>query len=364
MSARLSILFAGGGTAGHLLPAIATEGSLRKSIASSTPVNLEVTYLSTRTGPERKILHESGARYRIVPKTDLPRKIGIDLFTFPLRLIVALMRALPLVRQVDIVIGFGGYVALPAYLAAFMLRKPLIIHEANALPGLANRVGRRFASRAVANFPIAGWEERDVIGLPIRESIWRIGTLTPEERLEQQQVARSKFGLEKTRKTILVFGGSLGAAKINEALSDCLDRLLANGYQVLHSTGVGKAVIAKRAGYHPVSFISEMEQAYLASDLVIARSGAGTCAEILALGVPAILVPLAIGNGEQHLNANQVAQARGDGSVIVIENKDLDGELLTRSISELIDIPFTSNDVKISAADRLAQMIIEYGFQR
>ena len=364
MSAHLSILFAGGGTAGHLLPAIATEEALRKSAARSSAFELEVTYLSTRTGAERKILEEAHARYRIVPKTDLPRRVSFDLFTFPWRLVVALIRTLPLVRTVDVVIGFGGYVALPAYLAAIVARKPLIIHEANALPGLANRVGRRFAARTLSNFQIAGWEAGDAIGLPIRESIWGIGTLTPVERARAQVNARSKFALESNRKTILVFGGSLGAEKINDAVGAALDGLLAHGYQILHSTGVGKGAIAERAGYHPVAYISEMDQAYLAADLVVARSGAGTCAEILATGVPAILVPLAIGNGEQLLNANEVARRRNNGATRVIENKDLTGESLSRAAKELIDAPLSSNDAVISAADQMAQIIIEYGFPR
>lgn len=364
MSARLSILFAGGGTAGHLLPAIATEAALRKSGVGAATYELEVTYLATRAGAERKILEAENARFRIVPKTDLPRKVGIEMVTFPVRLLVALLRTFPLARKVDVIVGFGGYVALPAYLAAFLARKPLIVHEANALPGLANRVGKRFAARALANFPIASWERSDAIGLPIRESIWRIGTLTGEERARLQLLARSKFGLESIRKTILVFGGSLGAAKINGALSAALDHLLANGYQILHSTGVGKDDIAKRAGYHPVAYISEMDQAYLAADLVIARSGAGTCAEVVASGLPAILVPLAIGNGEQLLNAHQVAQSRKNGSIKVIENKDLTGELLYRAVDELIDIPFSGTHAKISAADQLAQIIVECGLQR
>ena len=188
--------------------------------------------------------------------------------------------------------------------------------------------------------------------------------MTGEERARLQLLARSKFGLESIRKTILVFGGSLGAAKINGALSAALDHLLADGYQILHSTGVGKDDIAKRAGYHPVAYISEMDQAYLAADLVIARSGAGTCAEVVASGLPAILVPLAIGNGEQLLNAHQVAQSRKNGSIKVIENKDLTGELLYRAVDELIDIPFSGTHAKISAADQLAQIIVECGLQR
>ena len=356
MSKQLSILFAGGGTAGHLLPALATEEALSKKLSNQSSVHLQSTYLATRTGAERKILERSKANFCFVPKTDLPRKFGVGLFTFLPRLIYALLRTLPVARRADVVVGFGGYVALPAYLAAYIARKPLIIHEANALPGLANRFGRHLASRALSNFQIPGWEVRDVIGLPIRDSIWKIGALASSDRKRAQEKARTNFGLASDVKTILIFGGSLGAAKLNDALELSLDRIMERGYQVLHSVGEGKSAPPRKFGYQPLPFISEMDQAYLAADLVISRSGAGTCAEILATGVPAILIPLNIGNGEQMLNAQEVEKI---GIARIIANQNLDDLSLLSAIDELMSKSPVAVPARGSAAEALAEIIIE-----
>lgn len=356
MKPQLAILFAGGGTAGHLLPALATEEALRKAISMGKNSELTTTYLATKGGAEVAILKERGLAFHFVPKTDLPRKIGIGVITFIPRLVIAIAKTLPLVGRADVVVGFGGYVALPAYLAAALLRKPLIVHEANALPGLANRVGKRFATRALANFPISGWNRSDVIGLPIREVIWKIGRLSPEERARLQVTARARFSLEPTKRTLLVFGGSLGAAKLNQVVSESLERLLGRGVQILHGTGAGKAPSISRTDYHPLSYISEMDQAYLAADLLLCRSGAGTCAEIMATGIPSILVPLSIGNGEQMLNAHQLVK---NGNVRVIANNDLTPELLLEAVDSLIASPILHKEQEISPAEKLAAIILE-----
>lgn len=356
MRAQLSILFAGGGTAGHLLPALATEEALRKIIDSRANVQLVTAYLATKKGPEVAILQERGLPYHFVPKTDLPRKIGVGVLTFLPRLLVAIVRTMPLVHRADVVVGFGGYVALPAYLSAALLRKPLIVHEANALPGLANRLGKRLATRALANFPISGWDSSDVIGLPIREAIWKIGTLNPDERGRQQLLARAKFSLDPTKKTLLIFGGSLGAAKLNQVLSESLDQLLVRGLQILHGTGEGKGALSPRPGYYPLPYISEMDQAYLAADLLLCRSGAGTCAEIMATGIPAILVPLSIGNGEQMLNAQQLLK---NGNVRVVSNNELNPQLLLEAVDALSSNPILVSDHGSSPAEQLAMTILE-----
>lgn len=360
MKAKLTILFAGGGTAGHLLPALATEEALRKIIATSRNSGLTTTYLATKGGAEIAILKERGLAFHIVPKTDLPRKIGIGVVTFIPRLLVALAKTLPLVSRAEIVVGFGGYVALPAYLSAALLRKPLVVHEANALAGLANRVGKRFATRALANFPISGWSSSDAIGLPIREAIWRVGTLNSQERAQQQVAARAKFSLDPAKKTLLIFGGSLGAAKLNQVVSESLDQLLARGVQILHGTGAGKALSTSRPGYHQLSYISEMDQAYLAADLLLCRSGAGTCAEIMATGIPAVLVPLSIGNGEQMLNAQQLVPS---GNVRVIPNDDLTAQLLLDAVDALLGSPTRITHNAMSPAEKLAGIILETALQ-
>lgn len=351
----LCVLFAGGGTAGHVLPAIATDDALRK-LTRSSGLPITSIYLATEHGAELPILRERGANFHLVPKCDFPRKFNVDILTFLPRLIFAVARALRAVRGVDVVIGFGGYVALPAYFAARIASKPLIIHEANALPGLANRVGKKFATYAFTNFPIPAWPTSEPIGLPIRESIWQVGRMSDQERNEARIRARKHFGLESERKTILAFGGSLGAAKLNEALANSLPLLLDSGFQILHATGAGKEAAISQSGYHPMPFITEMDQAYLAADLIISRSGAGSCAEILATGIPALLIPLEIGNGEQRLNAEFLAQS---GVAKVILNDQLSSESLIASIKELVDYPVSSTITESPAAERLALAIMD-----
>ena len=363
MTPHLRILFAGGGTAGHVLPAIATEVALKELSSEQPSFRLTTEYLATKGGAERDILQSAGASIYYVPKTDFPRKAGVDVLTFLPRLLIAVARTLPVARRVDAVVGFGGYVALPAYLSAWILRKPLIIHEANALPGLANRFGQKIAARSLSNFEIPQWRAQDAIGLPIRESIWRIGALSKSERVIAQEQARESFGLAPDQKTVLVFGGSLGAAKLNEVLEHALNSLLDEGFQVLHGVGAGKSAAHARAGYHPVTYISDMERAYLAADVVVARSGAGTCAEIAAIGTPALLIPLSIGNGEQMLNAQHLAKSAHD-RIRIIANDALTPTALVESVTSLANIPIQGGPQKISAAWTLAKIIVELGLKR
>lgn len=355
---ELSVLFAGGGTAGHLLPALAIESALRARLAAIPGSELTTYFLATSNGAERRILEERGAAYRIVPKTDFPRTVGIRALTFIPRLLVAVSRTLPLARRANVIVGFGGYVALPAYIAASILRKPLVIHEANAVPGLANRLGRFLATHTLTNFPIPKWRDSRAVGLPIRDEIWRIGVMNKDERALAQSSARKHLHLEVNRKTLLVFGGSLGAAKLNSALADALDELLGRGFQVLHGTGPekGNHLQHKRPAYHPVAYISEMDQAYLAADVVIARSGAGTCAEISATGIPALLVPLAIGNGEQIKNAAQLLER---GNVQLIENEKLTAARLVDAVVDLSEREIISHHENRSAAEVVAEIIIK-----
>jgi UDP-N-acetylglucosamine--N-acetylmuramyl-(pentapeptide) pyrophosphoryl-undecaprenol N-acetylglucosamine transferase len=362
---RLTVLFAGGGSAGHLLPAFATEEALR-AISLTPPVDeLKSVYLATAGGAELPLLREADAEFELVPKTDFPRKINRDLLTFIPRLTVAISRTSKLINRlnVDVVIGFGGYVALPAYCAARLTNTPLLIHEANALAGLGNRFGKRIAARSFSNFPIDNWGAESAIGLPIRKAISSIAKLSPEQRAELKRAARSDFGLDLERKTILIFGGSLGAAKINEVVGQSVDELLGRGFQILHAVGPDNSLPINRPGYQALPFISRMEQAYLAADIVLSRSGAGTCAEIEASGLPALLVPLPIGNGEQLLNAQALSRR---GGVRIIENAALSRDNLITAITALTEEGFvsTSHQNSQSAAEVLAKSIFQLASQR
>jgi UDP-N-acetylglucosamine--N-acetylmuramyl-(pentapeptide) pyrophosphoryl-undecaprenol N-acetylglucosamine transferase len=232
-----------------------------------------------------------------------------------------------------------------------------VIHEANARPGLANRIGARFTPHVAE--AVAGSIPRAVrIGIPLRRSI---STL---DRPALREQARAELGLAPEGPVLLVFGGSQGAQRINAAVSGALSGLLGLGLQVLHSVGQNNidAVTDSAPGYHPVGYLDRMDLAYAAADLVVSRSGALTCAELAAVGLPAIYVPFPIGNGEQRLNALPVARAGGG---LIVADEDLDAETLLGDVRGLVEDPDRLADMGRRAAEhgvrdadeRLADMV-------
>jgi UDP-N-acetylglucosamine--N-acetylmuramyl-(pentapeptide) pyrophosphoryl-undecaprenol N-acetylglucosamine transferase len=206
-------------------------------------------------------------------------------------------------------VGYGGYVAGPAYLAASRLRVPIVVHEQNSVPGWANRLGARLTRHVGVSFPGTPLRHGQHVGLPIRRAIASLDR--PAKRAE----ARDHFGLAPDRPTLLVTGGSLGARRLNEAAAGAAPDLAAAGVQVLHATGLTNVVdVAVAPGSPPyvtVPYLERMDLAYAAADLALCRAGAGTVAELSAVALPAAYVPLPIGNGEQERNARPVVAAGG-----------------------------------------------------
>ena len=306
----LSVLLAGGGTAGHVAPLLALADCLRRRDPEVT-----VTVLGTAEGLEARLVPAAGYSMEIVPRVPLPRRPSADLFRLPARLasaVRAASRAIDLVRA-DVVVGFGGYVSSPAYLAARRRGVPIVVHEANARPGIANRLGARLTGHVAVAFPGTPLRGARVLGLPLRQQI------TGLDRAARRGPARAELGLAADRVTLLVTGGSLGANRLNLAFGGSAPALAAAGIQVLHLSGRGKQVPviggpAGQAGpvpYQVHEYLDRMELAYAAADAVVCRSGAGTVCEVSALGLPAAYVPLPIGNGEQALNAQPVVDAGG-----------------------------------------------------
>ncbi len=258
----------------------------------------------------------------------------------PLRLRDAVRRTLEVFDTVqpDVVVGYGGYVSMPAYLAARRRRLPLVVHEQNALPGLANKVGARVADRVAVSFPGTPLPKAEYVGLPIRRMI---STL---DRAEARAGARRFFGLDADRPTLLVTGGSQGARRLNESVSAAAEALAEAGVQVLHVVGPkGEASpVPTAVPYKVLDFVDRMDLAYAAADLVICRSGASSLTEAAAVGLPAVFVPLPIGNGEQTLNARTVVDA---GGALLVGNDALTPEWVRATV------PALAND-----ADRLARM--------
>lgn len=348
----MNIVLAGGGTAGHIEPALNLADELKRRNPES-----KIVALGTARGLEVSLVPARGYDLVLIPAVPLPRKINFDLFTLPLRFRQAVRqvrRALE-ANKADVVIGFGGYVSIPAYLAA-RGRVPFIVHEANARPGLANRVGAKFAD-AVAETVKGTLSGAVLTGLPLRASIQNLN------RQEARSKAREFFGISNEAKVLLVFGGSQGAQRINNAIAEWLNSAPFNDVVVIHALGAKNEFPAPPSEtYRPYSYIDRMDLAYAAADFVICRSGAMTVAEISAVGLPACFVPFPIGNGEQALNAEPVVAA---GGALVVKDEDFNVAFIVEKILPIIhdskaleDMALNSKSVgHLDAAQRLADLV-------
>ena len=303
----LSVLLAGGGTAGHVAPLLALAECLRRRDPDT-----RVTALGTAEGLEARLVPEAGLPLAVVPRVPFPRRPGADLGRLPGRLRAAVTAARTAIVDsgADVVVGFGGYVSTPAYLAARRLGVPIVVHEANSRPGLANRVGARLTPYVATTFPGTPLRGATVMGMPLRRQI------TTLDRSALRAEGLAHFGLVPGRPTLFVTGGSLGAQRLNTTFGAASADLRAAGVQVVHLSGRGKEVAAAgpQAGdgaYVVAEYLDRMDLAYAVADLVVCRAGASTVCEVTALGLPAAYVPLPIGNGEQRLNAQPVADAGG-----------------------------------------------------
>ncbi len=332
----LSVVVAGGGTAGHIEPALAVADAVVRLDPTA-----RVTALGTTRGLETTLVPERGFPLELIPPVPLPRKVNLDLIKTPGRVVQSVWATRSVLEsvQADVVVGFGGYVALPAYLAAQMhlrgkRRIPIVIHEANASAGIANKVGARFADRVMAAVDGSGLPDADVVGIPVR------GVIAELDRAATRAQARHYFGLDEDAPTLLVFGGSQGAKRLNDAVSGAAEALGKAGIGVLHAHGPKNTVDPKSPDgappYRAVGYLKRMDLAYAAADLVMCRSGAMTVAEVSATGLPAIYVPLPHGNGEQRLNALPVVDA--GGGIIVVDD-DVSADWVAREVPALLGDP-------------------------
>ena len=348
----MSVVLAGGGTAGHVEPALAVADAL-----SALQPGIRIAALGTARGLETRLVPERGYDLRLVTPVPLPRRLNLDLLRLPWRVrrSVRETRAVFDAVAADVVVGFGGYVAVPAYLAARGLfpgrsaparrgrfpgrsaparrgRVPVVVHEANARAGLANRLGARIARRVLAAVPGSGLPDAEVVGMPLRASI------TGLDRAALRAEARAHFGFADDARVLLVFGGSQGAASINRAVSAAAGELAAAGVSVLHAHGPKNTLDLRTPEpgdppYVAVPYLSRMDLAYAAADLAICRAGAMTVAEVSAVGLPAVYVPLPVGNGEQRLNALPVVDAGGG---LLIADADLTPACIGGEVVRLI----------------------------
>ena len=357
----MRVLLAGGGTAGHTSPLLATADALRRLDAS-----VDVTALGTPRGIEGRVVSEAGYPLELVPPVPLPRKPNADLARVPLRLGRAVRATLEVVDRThpDVVVGFGGYVSVPAYLAARRRHVPIVVHEGNALPGIANKLGARFTRHVAVSFPGTPLRNATYVGLPIRRMI---STL---DRAVLRDEARRTFGLDIDRPTLLVTGGSQGARRLNQAISGAERSLADAGVQVLHVVGAkGEADVSRGDGQPPyvvLPYVDRMDLAYAAADLVVCRAGANTVTEVAAVGLPAVFVPLPIGNGEQELNARPVVDAGGG---LLVPDGALTSHWVASMVPALVGDPgrlatmsaAAANLIPRDADDKLARMVLAAG---
>jgi UDP-N-acetylglucosamine--N-acetylmuramyl-(pentapeptide) pyrophosphoryl-undecaprenol N-acetylglucosamine transferase len=327
------VVLAAGGTAGHIEPALALADALRRRDPA-----IGITVLGTETGMENTLVPGRGYPVAHVPRVPLPRRPTPELLNLPGRVVSAYRTARKVLAELraDALVGFGGYVCVPAYLAARSAGLPIVVHEANTPAGIANRIGARLTDFVATTARADDLPHGRLIGLPLRRSI---ATL---DRPAVRAQARAHFGLEPDRPTLLVFGGSQGARSLNAAAASAAAGLGQAGIQVLHAVGrdnVGSVTVDRLPGGPPyviVPYLERMDLAYAAADVALCRSGAMTCAELAAVGLPAWYVPLPIGNGEQRRNARPVVAAGGGG---IVEDAALDAAWMMANLVPLLKDP-------------------------
>jgi UDP-N-acetylglucosamine--N-acetylmuramyl-(pentapeptide) pyrophosphoryl-undecaprenol N-acetylglucosamine transferase len=296
-------LLAGGGTAGHVNPLLAVADRIRERDQTAV-----ILVLGTKEGLEARLVPDRGYELLTIDRLPFPRRPGRAALAFPgrFRRAVAQTKRYLTDRKVDVVVGFGGYASAPAYRAARALRLPLVIHEANAKPGLANRLGARYTTHVGTVFSETKIRHARIVGMPLRREIETL------DRAARRAEAMEFFGLASSKPTLLVTGGSTGARSINRAVFDGVEPILATGWQVLHIAGNGSELPdSPHPDYRIIKYCDRMELALAAADLAVARSGSVTVSEFAAVGLPAVFVPYPVGNGEQRFNAEDAVAAGG-----------------------------------------------------
>jgi UDP-N-acetylglucosamine--N-acetylmuramyl-(pentapeptide) pyrophosphoryl-undecaprenol N-acetylglucosamine transferase len=329
-------VLAGGGTAGHVFPALA----LGRELADR---GVEVEFIGTATGPEARIVPEAGFRFSTVDAIPVAGTRSLRIVALPWRLLRSIRSCVPLVESADVVVGMGGYVSVPAVAAGVRLRRPVVLHEQNSVPGLANRwlarpariVALSFAETA-RSFPR---RVRTVTtGNPVREEI----AVVPEQRTLLAKEALRELDLEEGRSTVLVFGGSQGARRINQAAAGATALLRNRGdLQLVIIAGPANLDAVEgtvdRSGalrVRVLPFVDRMEVAFAAADLVISRSGATTVAELTCCGLPSVLIPYPHHKDrQQELNARILQRA---GAAEVLADEDLTPELFAGRVNDLL----------------------------
>lgn len=318
-------LLAGGGTAGHVNPLLAVADR----IVDREP-DAVIFVLGTAEGLESRLVPARGFELLTVPRLPFPRRPNTAALRFPRRFgtIVTRIRSLLREHEIDVLVGFGGYVSAPAYLAAKREKVAIAVHEANAKPGMANRLGARLTEFVGVAFRSARLPHARFVGMPLRREIESL------DRAASRRDALAYFELDPRKLTLLVTGGSQGARSINDTVFSAAANIIGAGWQILHVTGEKSDIVSSDlADYRLLPYCDRMDLAIAAADLAVARAGAATVSEFSALGVPAVYVPLALGNGEQRLNARGVVAA---GGAVLVDNAKFTPEWVRNELVPLL----------------------------
>ena len=372
------VLIAGGGTAGHVLPGLAIAEAL---VDRSVVENQSNVYLvGSRRGIEVDLVPPTGFDLTVLPGRGIQRRLTPANLVAGIGLLFAFMRAIVLVirRRPVVVVSLGGYASLPCVLAAVVLRVPVVVAEQNAVPGAANRLAGRFARACAVSFAGTDLPRSTVTGNPVRRAIRQMAE--SGDRARKRSEARTALGIN-ARPFVVVFGGSLGARRINQALVRVVEDWAGGPVVVEHVVGsrgwmeglagevsagdTPERAVASAPGveYRAVKYESDMPTVLCAADLVVCRAGATSVAELSALGVPSILVPLPGAPGDHQMaNARYLEDADG---ALLLPDPELDGgrlgEEMVALLADVERLTAMANGARIvgkpDAADRVAAVI-------
>ncbi|MDP1678237.1 MAG: undecaprenyldiphospho-muramoylpentapeptide beta-N-acetylglucosaminyltransferase [Bacteroidota bacterium] len=325
----MTVLFAGGGTGGHLYPAIAIAEEILKQDS-----NAKIVFVGTKSKIEARVVPQKGFEFHTIWISGFSRRLKIDNIIFPLKVFISLIQSFLVIKKIkpNVVVGTGGYVCGPILFVASLLGIPTVVHESNSYPGATTRMLAKRVSKVIVQFDVTKrWLSTkasvEVLGNPTREEL---SLITRREGCEF-------FKLDSNKKTIFVFGGSLGASSINKVMPEIVNDAIAHDYQIIWQTGETDWQSAEKIQQHKnikvMKYVDRMDCGYAASDIVVSRSGATTLAELTRIGKPAILVPYPFAAANhQVMNAETLVDA---GAAVMIKDSELQQKLLP-SIRELL----------------------------
>ena len=312
----------GGGTAGHCLPALAVGDELKKR-------GFTCVYVGSENGVEKKLAGEKGLEYHAVPCAKLERRPTLKNLTVPVTLLRGIAAAEKTLEQIRpaVVFSKGGYVSLPVVIAAKRLNIPVALHESDLTLGLANKISLKYATVLFTGFKDTALEYPKAIftGNPLRREL---------SAARDKSAIRKKYGFTEDKKVLFAFGGSQGAGTINELVRKNLDELLKTFY-VLHACGRGKLADVKKDGYIQTEYVSDMGEVYAISDVIVTRAGANALAEIVAMKIPALAIPLPKKNsrGDQIDNAKYYNKK---GAINVLYEENITSQSFLSSVYETL----------------------------